>query len=247
MAQKRMFSLTVIDTDCFIDMPMSARLLYYELGMRADDDGFVSAPKKIVKMVGCSEDDLKLLISKSFVICFDSGVVVIRHWKINNYLRADRYKPTIYTQEREQLITDNEGIYNLSDGSGIPVGIPTHNQMDTQYSIDKNSNNIVEQDSTTHLSEIKEIVDYLNTKAGTSYRHTTKNTQKHIKARLKENYTVADFKRVIDSRVKAWGSDKDMQQYLRPDTLFGTKFESYLQNVDVSATENDMFRGYNKL
>ena len=106
---------------------------------------------------------------------------------------------------------------------------------------------IVEQDSTTHISEIKEIVDYLNTKAGTSYRHTTKNTQKHIKARLKENYTVADFKRVIDSRVKAWGSDKDMQQYLRPDTLFGAKFESYLNSADTSATENDMFRGYNKL
>lgn len=106
---------------------------------------------------------------------------------------------------------------------------------------------IVEQDSTTHISEIKEIVDYLNTKAGTSYRHTTKNTQKHIKARLKENYTVADFKRVIDSRVKVWGSDKDMQQYLRPDTLFGAKFESYLQNVDISATDNDIYRGYDEL
>lgn len=97
----------------------------------------------------------------------------------------------------------------------------------------------VEQDSTSCLFEIKEIVDYLNTKAGTSYRHTTKNTQKHIKARLKENYTVADFKKVIDSRVEVWGSDKGMRQYLRPDTLFGTKFESYLNNATVNKNKDN--------
>ena len=108
---------------------------------------------------------------------------------------------------------------------------------------------IVENDSTTYLSEIKEIVGYLNERTGKAYRCATKSTCRLIKARLKENYTVADFKRVIDSRVDAWGSDKDMRQYLRPDTLFSDKFESYLQNADscADATEIDMFRGYNKL
>lgn len=106
-----MFSLQVVDTDKFIEMSVSARLLYYELGMRADDDGFVASPKKIIRSVGCSEDDIKLLITKGFVIPFESGIVVIRHWKMNNYLQADRYKKTIYQEEMKSLsLTD--GVYN---------------------------------------------------------------------------------------------------------------------------------------
>ena len=120
MAKRRMFSLDIIDTDIFMEMPQSSRLLYYELCMRADDDGFVSSPKKIMKMVGCSEDDFKVLITKQFVIPFKSGIIVIKHWKIHNYIRLDRYKETIYQNERNQLIQENNGIYNL----GIPNDIP---------------------------------------------------------------------------------------------------------------------------
>ena len=94
IAERRMFAKTIIDSDVFIDMPISARLLYYDLGMRADDDGFVNSPKKIVRMIGASQDDLNVLISKNFIIPFDSGVVVIRHWKINNYIRKDVYHET---------------------------------------------------------------------------------------------------------------------------------------------------------
>lgn len=100
---------------------------------------------------------------------------------------------------------------------------------------------IVEQDSTSYLSEIKEIVEYLNQKTGSNYRATTKNTQKHIRARLKENYTVADFKTVIDNRVKEWSGNKQLEQYLRPDTLFGTKFESYLNTATVNKNKNNDF------
>ena len=108
MAIRRMFSLQVVDTDKFTEMPISARLLYYEMGMRADDDGFVASPKKIIRSVGCSEDDLKLLIAKGFIIPFESGVVVIKHWKMNNYLRSDRYKKTIYQEEAKSLtLTDD--------------------------------------------------------------------------------------------------------------------------------------------
>lgn len=116
LAQRRMFSLSVIDTDKFNDMPVSARLLYYELGMRADDDGFVSSPKKIIKMVGCSEDDLKTLIMKGFIIYFNSGVIVITHWKMHNYIQNDRYHQTIYQNERSKL-TLSQNIYCLLDSS----------------------------------------------------------------------------------------------------------------------------------
>ena len=113
MAQRRMFTLAVVDTDRFNDMPMSARLLYYELGMRADDDGFVSSPKKIVKMTGCTEDDLRVLMAKGFVICFDSGVLVITEWKLHNYIPSDRYHKTIYQDEAKQLTIENN-VYMLT-------------------------------------------------------------------------------------------------------------------------------------
>lgn len=113
MATKRMFSLNVVDTDSFLEMPMSARLLYYDLGMRADDDGFIGSCKKILLFTGAKEDDLRVLITKGFVIPFENGVIVIRHWKMNNYLQNDRIKPTIYQQEYNQLSIDSSGVYNL--------------------------------------------------------------------------------------------------------------------------------------
>lgn len=148
MAEKRMFAKTIIDSDAFIDMPVSTRLLYYDLGMRADDDGFVNSPKKIMRMIGSTEDDIKLLITKKFIIPFDSGVVVIKHWRINNYLRGDRYRGTTYTKEKSLLQIDDKGAYTMANGAcipqietGIPTGIPSgnpdKNRLD-KYSIDKN-------------------------------------------------------------------------------------------------------------
>ena len=91
MAERRMFAKTIIDSDAFLDMPMSARLLYYDLAMRADDDGFINSPKKIMRFVGASMDDLNILAIRKFIIPFDNGVVVIKHWRIHNYIRKDRY------------------------------------------------------------------------------------------------------------------------------------------------------------
>lgn len=132
MANKRMFSLSVVDTDNFLEMPISSRLLYYELGMRADDDGFVDNWKKILMFTGLKEDDLKILITKMFIIPFESGVIVIRHWRMNNYLRSDRFSPTHHQKELKQLEVDDNNVYNLST-NGIPL-------VDTdKISIDKNS------------------------------------------------------------------------------------------------------------
>lgn len=126
MAQKRMFSLSVIDTDRFLDMSASAQALYFHLGMHGDDDGFVSAPRKIARAAGCNDDDLRLLIAKDFVIPFESGVVVITDWNINNTLKNDRYRETVYLQEKSKLRLDGNGKYSL--GSNLD---PTWNQSGT--------------------------------------------------------------------------------------------------------------------
>ena len=108
MAQRRMFSLKIVDTDAFLDMPQSSQLLYFHLSMRADDDGFVANPKKIMRVIGSQEDDLKVLFTKRFVLPFDSGVCVIKHWKIHNYIQNDRYMPTQYVKEKAMLDVDEE-------------------------------------------------------------------------------------------------------------------------------------------
>lgn len=107
MAKRRMFSLEVVDTDEFLDLPATVQCLYFHLGMRADDDGFVPNPKKITKMVNCDKADLDLLTEKGYVIPFESGVMVIRDWKVNNYIRSDRYTPTRYKEEYGQLEENN--------------------------------------------------------------------------------------------------------------------------------------------
>jgi len=110
MANRRMFSLDIVASDAFLEMPTSSRELYFHLGMYADDDGFVS-PKKIMRMVGATEDDLKILLAKRFLIVFENGVVVIKHWKMNNYIKNDRYKETVYVEEKKALITKDNGSY----------------------------------------------------------------------------------------------------------------------------------------
>ena len=122
MAERRMFSKTIIESDLFLDMPMSARLLYYELGMRGDDDGFVDSPKKVTRMIGASDDDLKLLAAKGYIIPFASGIVVIVHWRTHNYIRNDRYKETQHLIEKHMLTVGKNGNYSLSNIVGIPNG-----------------------------------------------------------------------------------------------------------------------------
>lgn len=133
MAERRMFAKTIIDSDAFLDMPLSTQSLYFHLSMRADDDGFINNPKKIQRMVGASDDDLKLLIAKNFIIPFESGIVVIKHWKIHNYIQSDRYRPTMYKEEKEMLQTKVNKAYTLQDTACIQDGYIT----DTQVSLDK--------------------------------------------------------------------------------------------------------------
>lgn len=134
-----MFAKTIIDSDAFIDMPLSTQALYFHLSMRADDDGFINNPKKVQRMIGASDDDLKVLIMKRFIIPFESGIVAIKHWKIHNYIRNDRYKPTVYVEEKAMLTSKENGAYTESDTFGIPSDNQAVYQMDTQVSIGKYS------------------------------------------------------------------------------------------------------------
>lgn len=111
MAERRMFAMTIIDSDAFLDMPLSAQALYFHLCMRADDDGFLNNPKKIQRVIGASEKDLEQLVERRFLIAFPSGVVVIKHWRMHNYIKKDRYKPTVYTAERQLLTVKENNAY----------------------------------------------------------------------------------------------------------------------------------------
>lgn len=113
MAERRMFAKTIIDSDAFLEMPQSSQLLYFHLAMRADDDGFINKPKTIMRMACCKDDDMRILISKKFVIPFESGVVVIKHWKIHNYIQKDRYTETKYKDEKSMLTLDENKAYRL--------------------------------------------------------------------------------------------------------------------------------------
>ena len=134
MAERRMFAKTIIDSDAFLDMPLSTQALYFHLSMRADDDGFINNTKKVQRMLGCSDDDMKILLSKNFVIPFDTGVCVIKHWKIHNLIQKDRYKPTIYGEHKSQITLKDNNVYTLDT-----VCIQDVSSLEPQVSIGKDS------------------------------------------------------------------------------------------------------------
>lgn len=153
MANRRMFSLNVINTDNFLEMPSSAQCLYFHLGMRADDDGFVASPKMIAKIANCSADDLKILISKGYIIPFQEGIIVITHWKQSNSVPKDRYKPTIYQEQLAQLTIKEGNVYSL-----YTECLQDGNSLYTQVSIGKdNINNICASEPDARKSDFEKI------------------------------------------------------------------------------------------
>jgi len=225
MAQRRMFSLKVVDTDEFLEMPQTTQLLYFHLAMRADDDGFVNSPRKIMIFSGSKQDDMKILKTKQFILPFQSGVIVIRHWKENNKIRKDRKTDTIYKEELSLLTEDPAGIYTVvNDVNQVSTKCPHRLGKDRigKVSIGKDI---------SYLPEIKEIIEYFNKYCNTNYRYSSKETQKLIKTRLNQSFTVSDFKKVINKKYAQWKDDKKMSVYIRPGTLFGPKFETYLNEV----------------
>lgn len=238
MAERRMFAKTIIDSDAFIDMPVTARLLYYDLSMRADDDGFVNSPKKIMRMIGASQDDLMLLISKKFLIPFESGVVVIKHWRIHNYIRKDTYNETTYKDEKAMLTLDENKAYKLTCDE--PVYEPSTQVRLGKDSLGKDINTLsAKPDDLTIKAKL--VLDALNQKTGKAFKYTDSNLRL-IEARLKD-YTVEDCLKVIGIKCSQWKNDPQMNKYLRPETLFNaTKFGGYLNEQEVKTSPQ--YTGY---
>ena len=231
MAQRRMFSKKVTDTDVFLDMPLSTQALYFHLNMHADDDGFIDNTKTIQRMIGSSDDDRKLLVAKQFLLPFENGLVVIKDWRVHNYIQGDRYHKTQYINEKSQLVVEENNMYTKR--------VQDVSNMDTQVRLGKDrlgkdSKDILSGSDEPDPVPYKEIIDYLNEKANTKYRSSGAKTKTLIKARTNDGFDLDDFKKVIDTKTSQWLNDPKMKKFLRPETLFGTKFEGYLNEVGIT-------------
>lgn len=256
MAERRMMSKSIIKSDTFLDMPATTQNLYFHMLLDADDDGFINAPKSIMRMIGAKEDDMKVLVAKQFVIPFESGVVVIKDWKIHNYIQNDRYKPSTLP-ERDLLNIQKDKTYTLkSDVSRMDteciqtVSIGKDRLGKVRLGKDRIGKDRVGKDSIDTLCHVThddvdkshiEIIEYLNIKTGSKFKATTKPYIQAIRSRLKEGYTVDDFKTVIDKKCREWKGTK-LEKYLTPKTLFApSHFDTYL-NSNEMATMSDTER-----
>lgn len=250
MAERRMMSKSIIKSDTFLDMPATTQNLYFHMLLDADDDGFINAPKSIMRMIGAKDDDMKVLAAKQFVIPFESGVVVIKDWKIHNYIQNDRYKPSPLP-ERDLLNIQKDKTYTLkSDVSRMDTEcIQTVSIGKDRIGKDRIGKDREGKDSIDTLCHVShddvdkshfEIIEYLNLKTGSKFKPTTKPYVQAIRSRLKEGYTVDDFKTVIDKKCREWKGTK-LEKYLTPKTLFApSHFDTYLNsNEMLSMTDTE--------
>ena len=245
MAERRMMSKSIIKSDTFLDMPATTQNLYFHMLLDADDDGFINAPKSIMRMIGAKDDDMKVLAAKQFVIPFESGVVVIKDWKIHNYIQNDRYKPSTLP-ERDLLNIQKDKTYTLKgDVSRMDTEcIQTVSIGKDRLGKDRLGKDRLGKDSIDILCHVShddvdkshfEIIEYLNLKTGSKFKPTTKPYIQAIRSRLKEGYTVDDFKTVIDKKCREWKGTK-LEKYLTPKTLFApSHFDTYLNSNETAA------------
>lgn len=216
-----MFAKTIIDSDAFLDMPLSTQALYFHLSMRADDEGFINNPRKIQRMIGASDDDLKLLIAKNFIIPFESGVVVIKHWKIHNYIRGDRLHSTKYTDEKSMLETKENGAYTITSDICQSTDSQMSGTLDTEVRLGKVSigkNNIY----SVHFEKAWGV--YLKKKdKALAY--------KAYKARLNDGYSEDELYLATVKYMEECKKEKREEKYIKnASTFYGpnTPFVDYL-------------------
>lgn len=243
MAERRMFAKSIVLSDAFLDMPMSARCLYFTLGMLADDEGFIGSPKSIMRQCGSSQDDMLALIQKRYILDCGDGVIVIKHWRMNNYLQKDRFKETTYVKEKELLTIDKNGAYTEKNKACIQ-DVYTGKDSIGKYSIDNNISIPQVADAENSQTEAKSniyerIISYLNEKSGKHFRIGNEVKVK-IDARINSGATEEDFYKVIDNKCSQWLNDPKMNEYLRPITLFGNKFDSYLNAMPENKIEDKL-------
>lgn len=231
MAEKRMFAKTIIDSDAFLDMPMSSQCLYFHLCMRADDDGFINNPKKIQRMIGASDDDLKVLAAKKFIIPFESGVVVIKHWRIHNCIQNDRYKETSYLEEKSSLGLKDNGAYTL-DTECFQNG----NRLETQNRLDKNS--IEENNNNGDSIAKKHAVNMFFDEVWRAYpKKKGKGQISDAKKRALYEIGKEEMIRCIN-RYKDYVKGKDDQYVMYGSTFFNSGYVDYLDENYADGTES---------
>ena len=207
MAERRMFAKSIVLSDAFLDMPLSARCLYFTLGMFADDDGFVGAPKAIMRQCGASQDDLKVLILKRYVLAFESGVIVIKHWRMNNYLQNDRHKETTYIEELATLTVDDKGAYTEKNPENRVLE-PMYTKCIQNVYTDKDSKEKKRKDKDSLGEDIScdfEKITEMFTEICVSFPKIKSLTDKRKKAlkALDSKYSLADIQTVFEKAEKS--------------------------------------------
>jgi hypothetical protein len=247
MAERRMFAKTIIDSDAFLEMPQSTQLLYFHLSMRADDDGFINNPKSIMRNVGCKEDDIRILSGKKFIIPFESGVVVIKHWRIHNYIQKDRYHETKYKSEKASLNLDENGAYTNC--------IQDVSKMDTQVRLELGKDRLGEDNKETPNKPAKKknteyAQDFETFWKDYPKREGKKEASKVFNAQVKDGVsleTILSRLAVYKARIKAQGTE---YAYIRHPKTFLGNLEDYADGFvpqpkrDYSKPVRDMSRGY---
>ena len=227
MAERRMFAKSIVLSDAFLDMPLSARCLYFTLGMLADDDGFVGNPKSIMRQCGASQDDMAVLLQKRYVLGFESGVIVIKHWRMNNYLQNDRHKPTTYLEELSTLEIDGKGAYTERKTECIQNVY----EMYTQDSIGKNSigkvNNI-------YPSSFNEFWDNYPRKQDKGQAY------KCYQARLNDGYTESQLLDACINYAAECEHDKREKKYIKVASTFLSVNEPFVEYLDKEKSDEQL-------
>lgn len=241
MANKRMFCLDIVNSDAFLDMPLSAQALYFHLGMRADDDGFIGNPKSIQRLAGASQDDLMLLITKRFLIAFDNGVIAIKHWRMNNYIQKDRKKDTVYIELLNSLEVKENGSYTEKKKMDT-FCIQAASEMDSQNSIDKIS---IDKDSIeidNSCSSVDEASEFFE-KIWKEYPNKKGKTQ--VKATHKKALFKIGYERLVKAIQKYDDGVKDKQYLMYGGRFFTTGYLDYIdEESEVVKDERNSGTGY---
>lgn len=239
MANKRMFCLDIVNSDAFLDLPLSAQALYFHLGMRADDDGFIGNPKSIQRLAGASQDDLMLLITKRFLIAFDNGVIAIKHWRMNNYIQKDRKKDTTYTELLNSLEVKENGAYTEKKTLDT-LCIQGVSEMDSQNSIDKIS---IDKDSieiNNSCSSVDEASEFFE-KIWKEYPNKKGKTQ--VKASHKKALFKIGYERLVKAIQKYDDGVKDKQYLMYGGRFFTTGYLDYIDEEESEVVKDERNSG----
>ena len=231
MAERRMFAKTIIDSDAFLDMPVTARLLYYDLSMRADDDGFVNSPKKIMRMIGASQDDLAILCARKFLIPFDNGVVVIKHWRIHNYIRKDTYNETQYKEQKALLELDENNAYRINGDTPYTIRPRIVDEPSTQVRLGKDriGKDIESSAKRTSHSFVKPT--YEEVKAYCEERNNGIDPQHFIDYQDSRGWVLSNGKKMVDwkATIRTWEQRNKKPATSEGDDLFWGAVERMAQ------------------